>query len=163
MNKTIIIAAVAIAACGPSCSVWAAPFAWYNHANGGIWFTNDSGAPLANASVISLSGKLKTSSDWLGIAGARKDDSELPFAYTYLSLPVGQTFAGYVVQPGTHCSELTFEYRTGSLTGPLIQVTNLCIFPEPSSGLLAATTMCALSVVSRRLSRRDARLRRPSF
>jgi hypothetical protein len=150
MNKTVIIAALAIAACGLSSTALSAPVAWYNPANGGIWFQNDSGAPLANASVLSAGGKFKAGSHLLDIPSATKDDSELPFAFTYLGLPVGQSFAGYVVQPGTPCWELFFEYRTGSLLGPLIQGGDLCPFPEPSSCALAAMSAVALLGTARR-------------
>jgi len=149
MNKTVVIAALAIAACRLSSTAWSAPVIEYDQVSGSIYFRNDTGAPLANASVISLNGKLKTSSDLLDIAGATKDDSELPFAFTYLGLPVGQTFAGYIVQPGADCSELTFEYRTGSLTGPLIQGGDLCPFPEPSSYAMALMSALAFAGIAR--------------
>ncbi|MBA4106355.1 MAG: hypothetical protein C0485_11405 [Pirellula sp.] len=149
MNKTIIIAVLTIAACGLSSTALSAPTVSYNPANGGIWFQNDTGAPLANASILSTSGKLKTASSLLDIPGAYKDDSELPFAFTYLGLPVGLSFAGYIVQPGSQCSDLQFEYRTSSLTGPLIQGGGFC-FPEPSSCAMTAVSAVAFWGTARR-------------
>ncbi|MBA4106356.1 MAG: hypothetical protein C0485_11410 [Pirellula sp.] len=148
MNKTVIIAALTIAACGLSSTVRAAPAVSYNPVNGGIWFHNDTGAPLANVSILSLSGNLKSASFALNIAGATKDDSELPFALTYLGLPVGQSFAGYVVQPNTNCFSMSFEYRTASLIGPPIRGT-MCM-PEPSSWAMIAAPAVAFLGAARR-------------
>jgi len=149
MNKTVVIAALAIAACGLSSTAWSAPVIEYDQVSGSIYFRNDTGAPLANASILSTSGKLKTASSLLDIPGAVKDDSELPFAFTYLGLPDGLSFAGYIVQPGTPCHDLHFEYRTSSLTNPLIQGGGLCL-PEPSSCAMAAMSVVALLGTARR-------------
>lgn len=127
----------------------AAPVAWYNPGNGGIYFKNDSGAALANASILSLSGKLKTAADLLAINGATKDDSELPFAFTYLGLPAGDSFAGSIVAPGTLGTEMTFEYRTGSLTGPLLQG-ELITVPEPATIAMGGLGLIGVVAAARR-------------
>jgi hypothetical protein len=154
MNKTFIITLLGATFCISSAAM-AAPMMWYNPVNGGIYFTNDHTGPLANMSVISSTGSLKTASSLLNIPGAVKDDSELPFAFTYLGLPVGQSFAGNIVQPGTPISDIRYEYRLNSLLEPLKRgvICDLSC-PEPSSCLLAMATMYTLSMISRRVHRR---------
>lgn len=83
----------------------------------------------------------------LNIAGTEKDDSELPFAFNLLGLHVGLSFAGNIVQPGQYFFEMTFEYRTTSLTDPLLQYP--VGMPEPSSARLVGTIIGALATVSR--------------
>ncbi|MBA4106358.1 MAG: hypothetical protein C0485_11420 [Pirellula sp.] len=149
MNKFLSIAALATVSLMPTAAM-AAPLAWLVPTpNGGaVYFRNDTGAALPNASLISQSGLLKDAFSLLAIPGTIKDDSEFPFAYTYLNLPVGDHFTGYTVKPGTPLVDLTFQYRIGSITSPLISQS--LDIPEPSSCLLAATATLAFTAAFRR-------------
>ncbi|MBA4106360.1 MAG: hypothetical protein C0485_11430 [Pirellula sp.] len=134
-------------------SVAAAAFGWYNPVNGNIHISNGTGAPLAHVSIISVSGKLTNASLMASIQGATKDDSEFPFAYTYLNFPVGTHDTGNTVQPGTPVTALSIEYRTASLFGPLLK--GYFVEPEPSSCLLALTSAVAFSGTIRRSAPRQ--------
>jgi hypothetical protein len=63
MKKALIIAALIGAFCIPSAAS-AAPLMTYNPADGSIYFKNDHTGPLANLSVVSSSGSLRSKS-WL--------------------------------------------------------------------------------------------------
>lgn len=143
MNKTEIIAALAIAACGFSSTASAVPTVWYNPANGSIHFNNDHAGPLAHISFFSDSGSLRDASWLLDIPGAVKDNSELPFTFTYLGLPVGVTYAGNIVQPGTPITDLRYRYRLDSFLEPISQGVWFLI-PEPTSCTLAVMSALAL-------------------
>ncbi|MBA4106359.1 MAG: hypothetical protein C0485_11425 [Pirellula sp.] len=133
----------------------ATPWAFYNPANGNIHIMNDTGAPLANASILSASGRLTNASFMADLPGATKEGSEFPFAYTYLKFSTGLHNAGKTVQPGVPTSDLRFEYRTASLFDPLIQ--GFFGIPEPSSCTLAALSALALTGTVRRCARRHKR------
>jgi hypothetical protein len=116
---------------------------------------NDTGAPLANASILSASGRLTDASFMADLPGATKDGSEFPFAYTYFKFPTGLHNTGKTVQAGVSGADLRFEYRTTSLLNPLIQ--GVFGFPEPSSCTLAAMSALAFSGTVRRCARRPMR------
>jgi len=154
MNKTVAIAALAVAACGLSSTAWSAPLMWFDPVTGGIYFHNDHSGPLANMSVISASGNLLDASQLLDIPGTVKDDTELPFAFTYLGLPVGYSFAGNIVKSGGGWGDIRYEYRLNSLLEPLIRgaVPDLGDprFPEPTSCVMAAMSVSAIIATARR-------------
>jgi len=118
-------------------SISSAATALYTPWAGQIFFVNNDSVPLANATLTSQSGRLTSASAMLSIPGTVKDDSEFPFAYTYLNLPVGYRFTGYTVQPRTPVDDLEFEYRVGSLLAPL-QNGGVVVMPEPTSMALIA-------------------------
>lgn len=136
MSKCFSFAALAAISLMPT-AVLAAPLAWLVPTpNGGaVYFRNDTGAALPSASLISESGLLKDAFSLLTIPGTIKDDSEFPFAYTYLNLPVGDHFTGFTVKPEAPLEDLTFRYRVGSITSPLISQS--LDTPEPSSIAMA--------------------------
>jgi hypothetical protein len=147
MNKAFAFAVLAAAFCAPS-PAWSAPTGFYNPFNGAIYLQNDHSGSLANFSVFSKSGSFRDAS-WLNsLPGATKDDSELPFVFTYLGLPVGQSFVGYIVKPNTPVTDFYFEYRRNSLLEPLTR--GDFIFPEPSSCTLAAMSALAFAGTARR-------------
>ncbi|MBA4106357.1 MAG: hypothetical protein C0485_11415 [Pirellula sp.] len=141
MKNSLIIAVLVAGACASSAS--AVPTVWYNPANGSIHFNNDHAGPLAHISFISESGSLRDASWLLSIPGAVKDNSELPFAFTYLGLPVGVTYAGNIVQPGTPISDLHYQYRLDSFLEPISQGVWFLI-PEPTSCTLGVMSALAL-------------------
>jgi hypothetical protein len=148
MNKILNVIAFAAAVC--IChSAWAAPMVWYNPANGSIHFNNDHAGPLAHISFFSESGSLRDASWLLDIPGAVKDDSELPFVFTYLGLPKGVTFAGNVVQPGTPFSDLRYQYRLDSFLEP-ISTGVWFLIPEPTSCTMVVMSALALVGTARR-------------
>ncbi len=125
----------------------AEPVAYYFPADGTIRVSNDTGHPLANVSIVSMSGNLTTSSAMLDLPGAIKDDSEFPYALTYLNFPPGNHSFGLVAKPGldfyTH-GGFEFQYRTLTLLEPL--TVGSWFFPEPAS--FALTGMGCLAVVA---------------
>ncbi len=127
----------------------AAPSVVYNYVTGKFWIINDSGGSLANASLLSFGGNLTTPSAMLSIPGTVKDDSEFPFALTYLGLPPGTHNTGFVIMPGTSPSDLTFEYRVKSLLEPVTLGTGI-VTPEPSALALAT---CGLGLLTWRRGR----------
>jgi hypothetical protein len=151
MKNSLIIAVLVVGSCVSLAS--AAPNVVYHPATGAIHFYNDHTGPLANISILSTSGNLRDASQLLDIPGAVKDDSELPFAFTYLGLPVGHTFAGYMATPGTYPSDLSFEYRLNSLLEPLISNVEL-LLPEPSTAALTVVSALAVGATVGRSVRR---------
>jgi len=149
MRKILALAVVA-SVMGFAGVASAAPKAVYDMATGNVKFVNDSGAALANATLISTAGTFKAAADLLDIPTAVKDDSELPFAYTYLGLPNGESNTGNIVTPGTALADLHFEYRTTSLLTPIIQGTVELAVPEPATLAMAGLGLVGVVAAARR-------------
>jgi hypothetical protein len=133
-------------------SISSAATAYYTPWAGQIFFHNTDAVPLANATLTSQSGRLTNATAMLTISGTLKDDSEFPFAYTYLNLPVGYHFTGYTVQPRTSVGDLKFEYRVGSLLAPL-QNGGVVVMPEPTAMALTACGAMGFVALHRRQRR----------
>ena len=130
MRKLLALVAF-VAVLGIASVSQAVPVAIYDAVTGTIKFQNDTGVALANASIISTAGSFKSAADLANIAGTTKDDSELPFAFTYLGLPNGNSSAGAIVTLGTPISDLKFEYRVASLLEPI--TVGQVVIPEPAT------------------------------
>ena len=125
----------------------------YDQNTGMIWIHNNTGGALASASLISRDGLLTTPSAMLSIPGTTKDDSEFPFALTYLGVPVGFYQVGLVVQPRIWgAGDLRFEYRERSLLEP-VSLGEIFFVPEPSTLALATCGLGGLAWRRGRLKR----------
>jgi hypothetical protein len=148
MRKLLALVAF-VAVLGIASVSQAAPYAIYDAVTGTIKFSNDTGGVLANASIISTAGSFKSAANLASIPGTVKDDSELPFAFTYLNLPNGDSSAGAIVNLGTAMSDLKFEYRVASLLEP-ITVGEIRI-PEPATVGLIGMGLIGFVAARRRI------------
>ncbi len=131
-------------------SVQGSPRAYYNPLTGNVTFANDLPYAIPAASLLSQTGSLTSASNMESIPGAIKDDTEFPWAYSYLFLPPGLHDTGNTVTVGTSITDLEFEYYYDlgpSQQGAVIEI------PEPSS--LVLTSLFLLG--ARRLRQKHAR------
>jgi hypothetical protein len=137
----------------------------YYYNDGRIRINNATGSPLASLSVISTTGDLGNASAMIDLPGAIKDNSEFPFAFSYIYwFPVGITDLGVVAKPGlvddwtfpgpapVSFEKLHFRFRTLSLVHPL--TTKAFFFPEPATSSMVAVGMMGLAAINRKRGRR---------
>ena len=130
---------------------------YYN--DGRIRIYNGTDSPLAHLTVISMTGDLRDASTMIDLPGAIKDDSEFPFAFTYLNFPVGYVDLGPVAKAelggiGTFpdwipvsYQKLHLQFRTGSLLFPL--QSKPFVFPEPGICPLVGVAILGLATTNR--------------
>ena len=156
MQKIFTLLAVATVASISSLAS-AAPLARYYQETGKIELVNDTGAGLAQVSVLSPNGTAlqPTGANMLAVSGAVKDDSEFPFAFSYLGLPVGTSNTGLTGLPGlvkpSAAYDLSFEYRlttTGALTQGVVEY--VPAIPEPATLAMGCIGLIGIAGVARR-------------
>lgn len=131
----------------------ALPTAYYNPATGNVKFLNDFGYVIDSLSLISPTGRLN--GGLLPITGTIRDESEFPFAYTYIDFPPGLYDTGNTVTPLTPIAELSFYYVQGEpseeqLRGAIFKV------PEPLTHIMFGLALIAATPVRRTGLRRVA-------
>lgn len=127
---------------------------WYNPANGGIWLTNESGAPFGAVSIISAGNNVKNDPGlFTQITGATFDSGDLPFGFTYLNFPPTNTtfglYVGNVINPETASLDLSGVVYESLSTG-VAKPYPMLFFPEPASGGIALWAGVAMVAASRR-------------
>jgi hypothetical protein len=149
--RKIVATVFAVCAMGWAGVASAAPKATYNPATGNVVFSNDSGATLPAAYLLSASGNLADAANLLDIPGAVADPGDFPLGYTYLNLPVGTHNTGNTVKPGTPLADLSFAYYVGALTNPVTQgtVELSAVIPEPATLAMAGLGLIGLVAVRR--------------
>ncbi len=146
MKRLIVVFSFLTISLAPSLAS-AFPNMIYNPSNGNIQFVNDTPNPLFAMYILSPTNRITGTA--LMIPGATRDNTEQPWALSYLSVPPGVHNVGNVIQPGTLASDLSafFYYTPGN--GPFPIGT-----PEPATALLAALAGTPLVQLARRRSRR---------
>jgi hypothetical protein len=152
--KSIVVGAAALVLIAMVNHASALSGFWYNPANGGIWLTNESGAPFGAVSIISAGNNVKIDPGlFTQIPGATFDPGDLPFGFTYLNFPPTNTafglYVGNVITPGTPTADLSGVVYESLNTG-VAKPYPLLNFPEPASSVTALLAGTAMVAVSRR-------------
>jgi len=124
-------------------SASADPRALYNPATGNVQLVVDFDY-YSNLSITSPSGSLTNSNELIDIPGAVSDDTEFPFAYTYLGLKRGTWNTGNTVVPHTPANELILEYRFSTIDIFPIPRGEIIVIPEPATLALAVVGVAAI-------------------